>query len=118
MVKGQVMDIRKIGDIEDIARYKTAALIEASLVSGAMLGNPSSKDLELLSEIGEKIGILFQIVDDILDKDGYYKEFGEEAKEIAKTFASMALQLIRGLNRPEKTALLEEFVYFLLNRIR
>ena len=117
MVKGQVMDIRKIGDIEDIARYKTAALIEASLVSGAMLGNPSSKDLELLSEIGEKIGILFQIVDDILDKDGYYKEFGEEAKEIAKTFASMALQLIRGLNRPEKTALLEEFVYFLLNRI-
>ena len=56
-------------------------------------------------------------MDDILDKDGYYKEFGEEAKEIAKTFASMAIQLIRELNRPEKTQLLEEFVYYILKRV-
>jgi geranylgeranyl pyrophosphate synthase len=56
-------------------------------------------------------------VDDILDKEGYYEEFGEEgAKEIAKTFASMAIQEIRALNKPKKTALLEEFVYYLLNR--
>jgi len=117
MIKGQVMDVKQIGDLEDIARYKTAALIEASLVSGALLGQPTERDLQIVSEIGEKIGILFQIVDDILDKDGFYKEFGEEAKEIAKTFASMAIQLIRELNRPEKTQLLEEFVYYILKRV-
>jgi len=117
MVKGQVMDVRKIGDLEEIAKYKTAALIEASLVSGAMLGNPSKEELELLSDIGEKIGILFQIVDDILDKEGFYTQFGEEgAREIAKTFASMALQQIRELRRPQKTKILEDFVYYLLNR--
>ena len=119
MVKGQVMDVKKIGDLEEIARFKTAALIEASLVSGALLGNPTDRELWLLSDIGQKIGILFQIVDDILDKDGYYKEFGEEeAREIAKTFASMAIQQIRDLNKPERTKLLEDFVYFLLNRTR
>ena len=116
MVKGQVMDVKKLGDLEEIATYKTAALIEASLVSGAMLGNPPPEELKILSEIGQKIGILFQIVDDILDKDGYYAAFGEEAKEIAKTFASLAVQQIRALNKPEKTRLLEEFVYYLLNR--
>ncbi len=117
MVKGQVMDIRKIGDLEEIAKYKTAALIEASLVSGAMLGNITEGELKLMSDIGEKIGILFQIVDDILDKEGFYEEFGEEgAKEIAKTFASMAIQQIRALNKPEKTKLLEDFVYYILNR--
>ena len=117
MVKGQVMDVKKLGDPEEIAKYKTAALIEASLVSGAMLGNPTDKELSLLSEIGEKLGILFQIIDDILDKEGFYTELGEEgAKSLAKTFASMALQQIRALNKPEKTPLLEQFVYYLLNR--
>jgi len=117
MVKGQVMDVKKLGDLEEIATYKTAALIEASLVSGAMLGNPTEEELRLLSAIGKKIGILFQIVDDILDKEGYYEEFGEDgAKEIAKTFASMAIQEIRALNKPDKTALLEQLVYYLLNR--
>lgn len=117
MVKGQVMDIRKIGDLEEIAKYKTAALIEASLVSGALLGEVSDEELYLLSEIGEKIGILFQIVDDILDREGFYTQFGEEgAREIAKTFASMAVQQIRALGKPEKTKLLEEFVYYLLKR--
>ena len=116
MVKGQVMDVKKIGDLEEIAKYKTAALIEASLVSGAMLGKATPEELKLVSDIGEKIGILYQIVDDILDKDGFYAEFGEEAKEIAKTFASMAIQKIRALNRPEKTQLLEQFVYSLLKR--
>lgn len=117
MVKGQVMDVKKLGDLEEIATYKTAALIEASLVSGSMLGNPTEQEIKLLSSIGRKIGILFQIVDDILDKEGYYEEFGEKgAKEIAKTFASMAIQEIRALNKPEKTGLLEQFVYYLLNR--
>jgi len=117
MVKGQVMDVKKIGDLEEVAKHKTAALISASLVAGAMLGNPSEKELSLLSDIGEKLGIIFQIVDDILDKEGYYSEFGEEgAKEIANTFASMAIQQIRALNKPEKTQILEQLVYFLLNR--
>jgi len=118
MVKGQVMDVKKIGEPEDVARFKTAALIQASLLSGAMLGNASEEELATLSKIGEKIGILFQIVDDILDGDGFAEVFGREgAYEIAKTFASTAIELIRSLNKPQKTALLEEFVYWLLSRV-
>jgi geranylgeranyl diphosphate synthase type II len=117
MVAGQVMDVKKIGELEDIAKYKTAALIEASLVSGAMLGEATPEELSILSKVGEKIGILFQIIDDILDKEGFYEQFGEEgAREIAKTFASTAIQLIRSLNKPKKTQLLEELVYWLLQR--
>jgi len=117
MVAGQVMDVKKIGELEDIAKYKTAALIQASLVGGAMLGNPTPEELLTLAKVGEKIGILFQIIDDILDKEGFYEEFGEEgAREIAKTFAATAIQLLRSLNKPEKTQLLEELIYWLLNR--
>jgi geranylgeranyl diphosphate synthase type II len=119
MVAGQVMDVKKIGELEDIAKYKTAALIQASLVGGAMLGNPTPEELQILMNAGEKIGVLFQIVDDILDKEGFYTEFGEEgAREIAKTFASIAIQLIRSLNKPKKTQLLEDLVYWLLNRTK
>jgi geranylgeranyl diphosphate synthase type II len=119
MVAGQVMDVKKIGDLEEIAKYKTAALIEASLVSGAMLGNASSQELDVLSRVGQKIGILFQIVDDILDKEGFYEELGEEgARELAKTFASMAIQELRELNKPEKTKILEDFIIYLLNRTK
>jgi geranylgeranyl diphosphate synthase type II len=118
MVAGQVMDVKKIGELEDIAKYKTAALMQASLVGGAMLGNPTPQELAILMNVGEKLGVLFQIIDDILDKEGFYEEFGEEgAKEVAKTFASIAVQHIRELGKPEKTQLLEELVYWLLKMV-
>ena len=117
MVAGQVMDIKKIGELEDIAKYKTAQLILASLVSGALLGNYKEEEIRILSKVGEKIGILFQIIDDILDKEGFYEELGPEgAKELAKTFASMAIEELRQLNKPKKTQLLEDFIIYLLNR--
>ncbi len=118
MVTGQVMDVKKIGELEDIAKYKTAALMQASLVGGAMLGNPTPQELAILMKVGEKLGVLFQIIDDILDKEGFYEEFGEDgAKEVAKTFASIAVQHIRELGKPEKTQLLEELVYWLLKMV-
>lgn len=116
MVKGQVMDVKREGELEDIAKFKTAALIQASLVSGAMLGNPKPEEISILSEAGEKIGILFQIVDDILDKEGFYEEFGEEgSRDLAKTYLGIAIELIRSLEQPKKTQLLEDFVIYIYN---
>ena len=54
--------------LEYISSHKTAALIRASVRTGAILGNASEGELYKLTEYGENIGVAFQIVDDILDE--------------------------------------------------
>lgn len=73
MIAGQVMDILaevKSIDLESlklIHQYKTGALIKASILAGAILGNPSPEELQLLHKFGNDIGLAFQIVDDVID---------------------------------------------------
>ncbi|MDR1471005.1 MAG: polyprenyl synthetase family protein [Synergistaceae bacterium] len=73
MCGGQVLDTdiesRADGDdfVRRIASAKTAALIRASLVSGAMLGDITDADLQCYYDYGTHLGVAFQIVDDILD---------------------------------------------------
>jgi geranylgeranyl pyrophosphate synthase len=73
MVAGQQIDLEAEGgdsssiDVEGIHRRKTGALIRASAFAGAVIGNASDKELDIVNEIGENIGLLFQITDDILD---------------------------------------------------
>lgn len=50
-----------------IHKHKTAALIRASLEGGGILAGANDADLAILSTVGEKVGLLFQVVDDILD---------------------------------------------------
>ena len=50
-----------------IHKHKTAALIRAALAGGALMAGAEPRDLELLSSVGERVGLLFQVVDDILD---------------------------------------------------
>ncbi|MBI3828206.1 MAG: polyprenyl synthetase family protein [Planctomycetes bacterium] len=73
MVGGQVLDLEGEGKpptlpgVEAIHRWKTAALITASCEAGALAGGASLKESEIIRNYGQKIGLAFQIVDDILD---------------------------------------------------
>ena len=73
MIGGQVVDVmseeKKI-DMETllfIHRNKTSALIQSSMMIGAVLAGASKEDVEKIEKIGEDIGLAFQIQDDILD---------------------------------------------------
>ena len=76
MVGGQLLDIRANGRVreavrlEEIHRRKTGALLRASVRLGGVLGGGGEARMEALGVYGEKIGLAFQIVDDILDAEG------------------------------------------------
>lgn len=76
MVGGQVVDIQMEGrkaDLETvdfIHRHKTGALITAAIVAGGVLAGGDERQTAALQSYGEKIGMAFQISDDILDVEG------------------------------------------------
>lgn len=76
MVAGQAVDVEyesKPGNqsvLEYIHLNKTAALIRASLLMGARMVNASEQDYQTLHQVGTKLGLIFQVVDDILDVIG------------------------------------------------
>ena len=65
------------GQVEFINLHKTAALIEASLMIGAVLAGAPDEDVKKLEEVGRDIGLAFQIRDDILDVTGNEQEIGK-----------------------------------------
>jgi geranylgeranyl diphosphate synthase type II len=85
MVGGQVVDIESEGKtvtaetLEYIHAHKTGALIRGSLRVGARLGGGSAKAVDAISEAGARLGLAFQIVDDILDVEGNLAELGKTA---------------------------------------
>ncbi len=103
MVGGQVLDIQAEGGkwqkitnhaalLQGIHRQKTAALIRASLQAGATLAGASPKQLSALGEYGEKIGLAFQIADDVLDVTADKKKLGKrgsDAKNKKLTFPAL-----------------------------
>jgi geranylgeranyl diphosphate synthase type II len=99
MLGGQVADIeaegRKItrNEIENIHRRKTAALIRGSVRIGAMLAGVDEAGLQRLSRYGQKIGLAFQIVDDILDIEGdptlLGKQVGSDARNEKATYPAV-----------------------------
>jgi geranylgeranyl diphosphate synthase type II len=76
MVGGQVLDIRAEGEnigmetLYAIHRLKTGALLRVSLRAGAILAGAGDEQLAELSDFGGKIGLAFQIADDILNVEG------------------------------------------------
>lgn len=73
MIGGQVVDVKESGHsltgnmLDFIYRLKTSALIESSLMIGAVLAGAEAEDISRMEKIGQEIGLAFQIQDDILD---------------------------------------------------
>lgn len=87
MVAGQMMDLisesrydKFIPDkkfIIQTQRLKTGALIDFSLQAGGIIGGAKKSELEILSGFGKRIGLAFQIVDDILDATSNEEDLGK-----------------------------------------
>ena len=84
MVLGQTLDLQIQGRegmdaplLEAIHRYKTGALITASVRIGGILGGATDAQLQSLTQYGENIGLAFQITDDLLDVVGETSELGK-----------------------------------------
>ncbi|MBI2118127.1 MAG: polyprenyl synthetase family protein [Elusimicrobia bacterium] len=95
MVGGQALDLemdegrwlkqkpkKQIEILKKVHESKTASLIEASLVSGAFLANASQDKIKKLLSYGKKIGLAFQIADDILDLIGDKKLLGKKGSDL------------------------------------
>lgn len=83
MIAGEYVDTEYEGKqisseyLEYMHENKTGALIKASLRIGAILAGASNSDIEKLSQYAEKIGLAFQIKDDILSEVGNQEELGK-----------------------------------------
>jgi geranylgeranyl diphosphate synthase type II len=92
MIGGQHLDIH--GEVHDLAalhRLKTGRLFAASVGCGLWAAGVAVADQLPWREFGEELGLLFQIVDDVLDEDGYYLLHGEDAaRQLAADAAGRA----------------------------
>jgi geranylgeranyl diphosphate synthase type II len=90
LVGGQVMDIeqyakdRQLLTLETTCHKKTGFLIEASLEIGAILAEAETKVSEALRSYGKKIGLAFQVADDILNVTGDAVKLGKAVKSDAQ----------------------------------
>lgn len=101
-VSGNAADIGEETVTEErllfIHAHKTAALIEASMMVGAILAGASARDVEKIEKCAYNVGIAFQIQDDILDVTGDSRELGKatgsDAENHKKTYVAL-----KGLDR-------------------
>lgn len=123
MIGGQVVDVKETGhkiekDVLDfIYDLKTGALIESSMMTGAVLAGASDEEVKKVELIAKKVGLAFQIQDDILDvtstaevlgkpihsdekneKTTYVTLFGiKEAEKIVEKESGEAIELLKSL---------------------
>jgi len=98
VIGGQVADVlqkragkRQRAEIEYINLNKTAVLFEVAVKSGGIIKGAGEREINALGNFGRDIGITFQLLDDLKDKDGYVKLYGvERTKEKAKILAKRA----------------------------
>ena len=140
MIGGQVVDIISEGKeiSEDELKYmhlkKTGELIKAAIVAGAILADAPKSDLDNLRKYGEKLGLAFQIKDDILDIVGDAKILGknvhadesmektnfitvyglEQCENLCKKLTEECIEILNKLS--VDTTSLVELTYSLLNR--
>lgn len=140
MIGGQVIDVKETGHqiskevLDTIYELKTSALIEAAMMIGAILGGASEEEVRTAGSIGRKIGLAFQIQDDILDvtsttqtlgkpvhsdekneKTTYVTLLGiEEARKKVDEESQDAVRLLKRL--PGENPYLEELLIQLIHR--
>jgi len=100
MLGGQVVDVENEGQplskdkIEFIHELKTGALIEASMMIGAILAGCSKEQVLVVRRIGQQIGLAFQIQDDILDVVGDEQKIGKPVKSDEKNNKTTYVSLV------------------------
>ena len=140
MIGGQVVDIISEGktisrdELEYMHSKKTGALIKSSILGGAILAGACEKDIKILKEYGEKLGLVFQIKDDILDivgnvdvlgknihadkernKTNFISVYGlEKCRELCEKLSEECVELLKTLT--VESQCLIELTYYLLNR--
>jgi len=104
LIGGQVLDLQAISQPRaagertwrDIARRKTAALISASVVAGALAGGAKPDQAKRLQGYGEGIGIAFQLIDDLHDQEGLAQALGTDATRAeAERLITKAVETLR-----------------------
>ena len=109
LVGGQVDDIRAEshgGDLallESIHRRKTGAMINLSLQLGALVAGAHDEQLEALGSYGSKLGLAFQIVDDILDLRGNEVLVGKRLRQDSAR-GKLTFPAVLGLEESERRA--------------
>lgn len=140
MIGGQVVDVISEGkaiskdELEYMHAKKTGALIRASIVAGAILAGACEEDIKVLREYGEKLGLVFQIKDDILDvvgdadvlgknihadeehdKTNFISVYGlDKCRELCETLSRECVELLKTLTVGSQC--LVDLTYDLLNR--
>ena len=99
MLSGQVTDVISEGKQIDektmyfIHKNKTAAMLQGALKAGALLAGGTEQQVKMMEQAGEKIGVAFQIADDILDVTSTFQELGKpvhsDEKNEKNTFVTM-----------------------------
>jgi geranylgeranyl diphosphate synthase, type II len=85
MVLGQMLDMQSEGrtltreELQNLHALKTGSMIEAALVTGAIVGEGSPAQVEAIRAYGQAIGLAFQVVDDILNVEGDPAVMGKAA---------------------------------------
>ncbi|MGI4855116.1 MAG: polyprenyl synthetase family protein [Janthinobacterium lividum] len=109
MIGGQVMDLEGEGQqptaelVEAIHRAKTGALITVSIVAGGLIGGATAEDVVHLRAFGERAGLAFQIVDDVLDETQSSQQLGKTAGKDTAT-AKATWPAVFGLDSSRETA--------------
>ncbi|MDM7321842.1 MAG: polyprenyl synthetase family protein [Gammaproteobacteria bacterium] len=136
MVGGQAIDLAAVGqqrtltELEQMHRLKTGALIETSVIFGALAGQANEAMRDALTRYARAIGLAFQVRDDILDvtansqtlgktqgkdaardKPTYVSLLGlDPAQALAKELCDEALAALDGLPRAEPLRLLARYI--------
>ena len=115
MIGGQQLDFEGGADREQIDRLKTAALFEAPIACALVLAGVPESNRQPWRALGRELGLLFQVVDDILDGDGLVDELGADAaRALADERAARAHALLGELD--VETAVLASLVEALATR--
>ena len=141
MVGGQTVDVQTDkGEeitrekLDFIYRLKTSALIEASMLVGAILAGASKEEQDIIAQVAGEIGLVFQIQDDVLDVTSTMEVLGkpigsdeknnkatyvtyeglDKAKQDVERISVTAVERLSSL--PEKNKFLEQLLLSLIQR--
>jgi geranylgeranyl diphosphate synthase, type II len=116
MIGGQYLDTMEPGaDLETVHRLKTGCLFYAAVALPLWAAGVPEDEQEPWRDFGDELGLLFQIVDDILDADGYVLTEGAEgARKLADRAGERSLALL--LEIAADTSVLAEIVTGLVVR--